>query len=83
MCISLTVEAVLAQVLLDLLGREAAVLGDAKVGQDIARLFDVCVLHPRWIGEASVEGFRGTQEQQRHSHYGRPRQDGLGTNRTI
>lgn len=50
---SLTVEAILVQVLLDLIGREAAVLGDAKVGQNICRLFGVCDLHPRLNGEAS------------------------------
>lgn len=52
--LSLTVVAILAQVLLDLLRWEAGVFSDSKVGLDVPCLFGVCVLHPGWNGEASV-----------------------------
>lgn len=51
----LTVVAIFAQVLLNLLRREAGVFGDAKIGQDVPWLFGVCILHPCWNGEASVQ----------------------------
>lgn len=51
---TLTVEAILVQVLLELVGRETNVLIHPKVGQAFCWRLGVCVLHPFWIDEGLV-----------------------------
>lgn len=51
---ALTVEAILVQVLLELVGTETGVLVHPKVSQAFCRVLGVGVLHPLWIDKGWV-----------------------------
>lgn len=51
----LTIEAILVQVLLELVRRQTSVLVHPEVGQAFCRGLSVCVLHPFWTDKGLAD----------------------------